>query len=154
MRYDYMCEACGFSFEASHHHTEKPILPCPKCGSKITHKVPCLCGIVVKDSRARTRAKDALHRDAEVRSDLAVSYGVENVTPLRGQTVNDVYKDIKSRGGFVREEMAKSAEESAAKTGVKRKEWKKVAARRVVPRRLEMERRKAAEDAKKRAIRL
>lgn len=89
-----------------------------------------------------------------MRRELKENYGVEKVTPLKGQTITDVYHTVKEQGSFIKEKMICSAEESARKTRAKQKEWKKKAVKRVTPRRMEMERRKAAEAAAKRSIRL
>jgi len=151
--YDYECDDCGRVFEARHGMNDKPELVCPSCASAKTRKIPSLCGIVVKDS-AQGKWNDRFRREGAMRRELKEDYGVEKVTPFKGQTINEVYRSVKEQGGFVKEEMIRSAEESSRKTMAKQKEWKKKAAKRVTPRRMEMERRKAADDAAKRAIRL
>lgn len=151
--YDYLCESCENSFEAFHSFKERPVLPCPKCGSKKTHKTPSLCGIVMGHSKRKAAMVDTLMKESDMREELAKTYGVEKVAPLKGQTFADVYRDVKSRGEFVREEMSKTMEENAKKQKKKQKEWNKAAGKRQNRMRLEMQKQRAKEAFKKRAIR-
>ena len=36
--YDYMCDSCGYTFEAQHKMTDDPVSSCPKCGKSV-HQV-------------------------------------------------------------------------------------------------------------------
>lgn len=36
--YDYMCDACGYTFEVQHKMAENPTIACPQCG-KTVHQV-------------------------------------------------------------------------------------------------------------------
>lgn len=151
--YDYVCDSCGRVFEARHGMNDKPELACPSCGRASTHKIPSLCSIVI-GSPARRKWNDRFRREGAMRAELKERYGVEKVVPLKGMSLADVYADVRSRGSYVRDEMDRSIHENRAKRAAKQKEWKQKAVRRATPRRMEMERRKAAEDAAKRAIRL
>lgn len=151
--YDYRCVLCESTFEVYHSMKDKPTVVCPSCHSKDTKKVPSLCGISIRrDSILMGKYKDAVTKKEEMKKELKESFGLHSVRPLGGNTMTDVYNDVKSRGGFVREEMAKSAEESAAKTKAKQKEWKRKAAKRAPARGQEIVRRKAAEAAAGRAM--
>jgi len=131
---------------------DKPVLTCPSCGSKDVHKKPSLCGIVVKSSVRTRKVFDDMRRESEMRADLKTNYGIEKVTPLAGHTFRDVYEDIKDRGSAVRDEMQTKAEQSAKQKKAKQREWAKKANKRATPRRIEMQRRKAADDYAKRKI--
>lgn len=36
--YDYMCDSCGYTFEAQHKMTDDPVRSCPSCGQSV-HQV-------------------------------------------------------------------------------------------------------------------
>lgn len=151
--YDYRCVSCESVFEVFHSMKDKPVVVCPSCRSRNTKKVPSLCGINIGHNSSQMRkAKDEFRKQGAMRMDLKENYGLHTVQPLAGRTFPEVYSDIKSRGDFVREEMARSAENEAAKKKAKQMEWKRKAAKRAPARGREMVRRQAAEAAAKRAI--
>jgi hypothetical protein len=131
---------------------EKPVLTCPSCSSKKVHKMPSLCGIVVKSSVRTQKVFDSMRRESEMRSDLKENFGIEKVAPFAGQSLRDVYEDIKNRGSAVKEEMQATTEQSAKKKKEKRREWTRKANKRATSRRIEMAKRKAAEESAKRRI--
>ena len=153
--YDYCCTSCDETFEIFHAMDDKPIVVCPSCKSKNTKKIPSACGFSIsKNTTMMRQAKDDFRKQGAMRMELREDYGLHTVSPLAGKTFGDVYTDVKSRGDFVKEEMAKSAENEAAKKKAKQKEWKAKAQKRAPARGREMERRQAAEAADKRAIRI
>lgn len=151
-RYDYFCDSCEFVFEVTHPMSEKPTLACPSCSSKRVHKMPSLCGIVVKSSARTQKIFDNVKREHEMRTDLKENFGVEKIAPLGGRSFRDVYEDIKGRGTAVKDEMQITAEQSAKKKKEKQREWTRKANKRATPRRIEMQRRRAADEAAKRRI--
>ena len=152
MRYDYCCDSCEFVFEVIHPMNDKPVLSCPSCGFNKTHKMPSLCGIVIKNSIRTQKVFDRMRKANDMRVDLKENFGIENVTPLAGDSFQNVYEDIKSRGAAVKEEMQATTETSAKKKKQKQREWARQANRRATPRRIEMQKRKAAEEYAKRRI--
>lgn len=151
--YDYRCVSCEDTFEVFHSIKDKPVVVCPSCGHKGAKKIPSLCGISIRQNTTLMRKyRDSVSKQNDMRKELRESYGLHTINPLGGNTISDVYRDVRSRGNFVREEMAKSAEESAAKTKAKQKEWKRKAAKRAPARGQEMVRRQASEAAAKRAM--
>jgi hypothetical protein len=131
--------------------SERPALSCPKCG-KPSRKVPSLFAMKKGSTVAGRMALDVMKKEREARASLSRDYGVEKIAPLRGQTISDVHRDVKSRGNFVREEMSRNGEETAKKNLAKRREWAVKANRRAAKRGREMQQRKAAENCAKRRI--
>ena len=131
---------------------DKPDVRCPKCSGP-ARKIPSACSFSVHGSSSiRSRIEDGAKKERDMRSELSRDYGVEKIAPLAGQRISDVYRDVKSRGDFVREEMKKSEEDRTKKALEKRREWTKKASKRATRKRLEADRRKAAEDYSKRKI--
>ena len=46
--YDYMCDACGYEFEAIQKITEKPLEGCPKCKKKSVRRLLCPSPFILK----------------------------------------------------------------------------------------------------------
>jgi len=147
--YDYRCVKCDKVFEVSHGMTESPEVKCPECGFESV-KVPSVCGIVVRGGASHMR--DSVIRQTDAKQDLIENYGVENVTPLGGQNFDSVYKDIKSQGTMVKDQMQEKMERNEAKKRVERREWARKAHKRVGARTRKAEEMKKKEAAKKRAI--
>lgn len=151
--YDYGCTKCENTFEVVHFMSEKPTVVCPVCGS-LSRKIPSLCSIARGNSLEQRKHNDRFRREGAMRLELKENFGLEKVKTIGNHTIGEVYADIKSRPECIKEAMAHRAAESALKTKLKQREWKKKAVKRATPRRIEMERRKAAEDFKKRSIRI
>jgi len=147
--YDYRCGKCEEEFEVSHGMNDEPNIKCPKCKSK-AKKMPSICGIVVHGGFSAMR--DSVVRRSEAKQDLLENYGVENVTPLGGETFDSVYKDIKDSGTKVNDKMQKDKEIKAAQSKAKRREWGKKANKRVGERTRTAAKKKAQEAATKRAV--
>jgi len=152
--YDYACKKCNAEFETFHTIADTTSQKCPNCGSVRTRKMVSACTFTVRNTGRRVRVMDGFKKEQDARADLAQNHGVENVTPLRGQSVLDVYNDVKGRGHSVRDQMQKEREVNAAKSLVKRREWARKANQRVEKRTMEAKERKAKEKAAKEAIRL
>ena len=84
--YDYNCKNCKLEFEAQHSMTETPVVICPRCRSKSTHKIPSLAGIVTRSSRnvAMDRAVDQVKRNVEMKETMRTELGIEKINPLGG----------------------------------------------------------------------
>ena len=149
--YDYRCDKCDGVFEVSHGMTETPDIKCPKCGTKAS-KMPSVCGIVVRGGASNMR--DSIVKQGDARQDLLENYGVENVTPLAGQNFDSVYKDIKSQGSMVKDQMQEKVATNEAKKRIERREWVKKANKRVGERTRKAQEKKKKEEAKKRAIKV
>jgi len=130
---------------------DMPYVVCPKCGSS-ARKIPSLCSISVKNSHQTWKVFDGLRQENDIKHDLKDRYGIESVRPLAGQTLREVYDDIRSRGSEARDMMQAKMEQSAKAKKAKQREWAIKASRRATQRRIEMQRRKAAEDSANRRI--
>jgi putative FmdB family regulatory protein len=154
--YDYNCKDCDLTFEVRHSMLETPIVICPKCQSRKTHKVPAAVGFITRSGRnvAMDRAKDQVKRNVDMKEDLRSNLGIEKIHPLRGATMNQIYQDSKTQASFIKERMAAQAEKRAKETSIKQKEWTKKALARTPQRAKERAAHKAAEAAAKRAIKV
>jgi putative FmdB family regulatory protein len=153
--YDYSCKACEAEFEIFHGISEKPKVSCPKCGSKDTFKMISVCSIAIHNTGRVRAATDRFKRESEQRADLRQNYGVEKITPLRrGATINDIYKEVKSQGTFVRDKMQLQKEIDEAKRKAKRREWQIKANKRAPAKYEKIKEERAKEAAAKRAIKI
>ena len=151
--YDYRCPECGFMDEVTHGMTEKPIYDCPDCDveMKRVFSVPHLGhGKTIEQKRFSDRSA----QESDMKQEMSEDYGVESFVPFGKNGVSDVYSDIKGNGSFVKERMQAESEVSEKKQKVKKREWMKQALKRAPKRSREKKERKAAEDAKNRAVRL
>ena len=82
--YDYVCDACGHSFEEFQMMSAKPLRKCPECGkSKLRRLIGTGAGVIFKgsgfyetDYRSDTYQKDAkADKPAEAKSDAGKSNG-------------------------------------------------------------------------------
>ena len=80
--------------------------------------------------------------------------GIEKITPLRGSNMKQIYDDAKAQSAFIKESMAAQTEQRAKETRAKSKEWTRKALMRTPQRAKIKADYKAAEQAKKRAIRI
>ena len=151
-RYDYECTACGVTFEALHSMTEKPTVVCPECGCERTRRVYSSFNMSVRNTSVRQQLVDGQKRSVERKQDLIENYGVENVAPVGGASESSVYQDIKAQGDFVRDKMQAQRELNEKKQKQKHRDWTAKARPRADKRGREMKERKAADEAKKRAI--
>lgn len=154
--YDYNCKGCDLTFEIRHSMLETPIVICPRCKSRSTHKVPPLVGMVVKSGRnvAMDRATDQVKRNVEMKAVLRSDLGIEKINPLRRSTMKEVFDDAMAQKSQIKDSMAAQAERREAERVKKSREWTKGALQRTPQRAKERAVRKAAEAASKRAIRL
>ena len=151
--YDYGCSKCNHEFEVSHGMNDKPRIRCPECGSA-AKKLVMGCGFIVRNSGAIHAAKERAKAETDMRSDLNQNYGVEQVSPVGGNSFSDVYKDVKQQGSLVRDQMQQKREENAKATKAKQKAWLEKAHKRA-PRKAKIrDEMRAKEDAAKRSIRL
>ena len=150
-RYDYACSKCGHEFEITHSMTEAPVVPCEDCNGP-TKKMISACGIVIRSSGARRRVTDHMRRANDSRQDLSENFGVENITPVGGSTLPEVYNDVKSRGSEVREKMQRKKEETENARVRKARDWKKTAEKRAPDRTKILLDKRAQERAAKRKI--
>lgn len=151
--YDYCCTACDHEFEVSHGMNDAPRTMCPECGSP-AKKLISACGLIVKNTGAIRAAQERHKSEREMREDLRQNYGVEKISPIGGNTVTDVYRDVKQQGTFVRDKMQLKREQNAAQTKAKQREWARKANRRVAKKTIMAQEKRAEEAAAKRAIRL
>ena len=151
--YDYGCTKCGHEFEVSHGMNEKPRIKCPECGSS-TKKLISACGFSIHNTRAKNVAQDRFKSETEKRADLRLNYGVEAVSPQPGFTFDDAYRDAKSTGSLVKDQIQQKREENEAKTREKRRKWAVGANKRAPKKSKIMKEKRAEADAAKRAIRL
>jgi putative FmdB family regulatory protein len=153
--YDYCCSKCDLTFEVCHPMVETPIVICPKCKSKSTHKVPSLIGLNLRSGRkiSMDRAHDQVKKNIEMQQELK-QMGIEKVSPLGNSTMTDIYRDVQMQKSQIKETMAFQAAERDKATKNKQKEWTKKALLRTPRRAKEKQEKRAGEAAKKRAIRL
>lgn len=154
--YDYHCKDCDLTFEVRHSMLEKPIVICPKCKSRDTHKIPTSVGFITRSGRntAMDRATDQVKRNIEMKEDLRRNLGIEKIHPMQGATMKQIYQDSKAQASYIKETMAAQAEKREKESSAKRKEWTKKALARTPQRAKERAEHKAAEAAAKRAIRI
>ena len=154
--YDYNCKKCKLEFEIQHSMMEKPIVICPRCKSRETHKIPSLAGIVTRSSRnvAMDRAVDQVKRNVDMKETMRTELGIEKINPLGGSSMRQVYQDAMAQKSQIKEQMSAQAEARKVESDKKRREWTKAALKRTPRRAKERDEHKAREAAAKRAIRL
>ena len=151
--YDYGCTKCNHEFEVSHGMTEKPRIKCPECGSS-AKKLITGCGFIIHNTGAMNAARERAKSEAAMRADLRDNYGVEQISPVGGNSIADVHKDVRQQGSLVRDQMQQKREENERKTKAKQRDWA-VKARKRAPMKAKIrDEKKAEEAAAKRAIRL
>lgn len=151
--YDYKCGNCGHIVEEFHGMNESPSIECDECSvvmTKVPNMVHASCGEGQHDNSPAGKAS----REKDMRKELKEEFGVHDFTPLNGASTEDVYKDAKQQGGFVKEKMAASAEAENKKVRRKQQEWKRKAEKRAPQRAQEKKEQRAKEDQEKRKIRL
>lgn len=151
--YSYLCKNCKHEQDVFHSMNEKPEINCPDCNGLMT-KAPCMFSIGHGESRLQRLQKDKVKRHSEMKEELYRDYGVEKIEPVQQRSFDDIYRDVKSSGGLVKEKFAATSEMNAKKTKEKQREWKRKAATRVEKRTQEMLERKKAQAASDRAVRL
>ncbi len=151
--YDYSCRECDFVFEIRHGINEKPNIVCPRCGSSKTFKMVSSIGIIVRSNRAKSFVMDEVKRETDKREELR-GMGIENVVPMAGVTLDQVYGEIKRQGSAVKEKMQAGREENENKRIKRSREWRKKALRITTERAKIRQEKQAQEDYIKRSIRL
>jgi len=152
--YDYVCKECGGEHEETHGMTASPEVKCHKCGSSNTVKAIRACGVITRNSGARSRLADAQKKEASQRQDLSENYGVENITPVGGNSFATAYNDVKTQGSKVRDEMQARRAVNATSVKKKQREWGVKSRARVEERTRVANDKKAEAAQKKRAIKL
>ena len=112
--YDYRCKECGTTVSAIRGMNEKPDTVCPGCGGVLS-RVYTAFQVSVKRFTPKPGAVDQIKKQMDMRDELREDHMVHGVTPLQGQSLDSVYKDIVSSGSKVREQMEKTREENLAK---------------------------------------
>ena len=151
--YDYGCNKCNLEFEVSHSMNEKPRIKCPECGS-VAKKLITGCGFIVHNTSAIRAARERAKSEQAIRADLRDNYGVEKISPVRGNTLADVHKDVRQQGTLVRDQMQQQRELNAQKTKAKQRAWAVGANKRAPKKAAIRDKKRAEEAAAKRAIRL
>jgi len=151
--YDYACKKCDCVFEIMHSFKDKPKPACPKCNSTNTQKVVSACGIIIHSTRAKTFVLDAVKQESDKRAALK-QMGIENIKPMAGVTLDQVYAEIDKNKTAVREQMCAQKEKDNAARKIKQREWLRKAVKRTPERAKIRKEMQAKEEAAKRAIRL
>jgi hypothetical protein len=107
-----------------------------------------------RETIARNVIQDNVSREADMRQELKEDYGVHKISPLRGASINDVYRDVKGSGGYVQDQMARRKAQQDAKRLEKQRNWRVGAEKRADKRGREAVERRQKEAAEKRAIRI
>lgn len=149
--YEYRCAKCCVVHEFSHSINEAPIFQCPDCGRAMS-KMISRCNFSVHDTAARNRTTERIRKEHDMVTEMRDDFGIEKFTPLKGNTTETVYRDVKAAPGLVREKMAAEKEKNERKTKAKQREWAIKANRRVAERTAFANEKKAEEAAAKRAI--
>lgn len=96
--YEYACEKCELSVEIQHSMLDKPEIKCEKCG-----------GICKKQITSFYLGLGSNPGVSEMKKDLSLNYGIEQVQMLDGSFEN-LYHGIKKDGARVKEEMKQNKE--------------------------------------------
>jgi hypothetical protein len=131
---------------------DSPVITC-SCGESMS-KLIRACNFSIGGGLAKERVLDQMKKEGDIRADLKVHHGIENFTPLGGNTIEDVYRDVKGNGSMVKDQFAEEKYRNEKKKNEKVKDWKQKAQKRASKRREEMRVRKESEAAQKRAISL
>jgi predicted nucleic acid-binding Zn ribbon protein len=148
-KYDYRCAICLATREVEHGMSESPLVEC--CG-KPMKKIISRCNVIIRNSFALRSFQDSTNREKDMRAELKENYGVHNFTPLGGVKTEEVLRDARGSGTYIKDQMALERQKNEERRRAKLKEWTPKAQKRANKRREEMRERKAAEAAEKRKI--
>jgi putative FmdB family regulatory protein len=118
--YDYKCKKCGESISIVKGINEKFESACPDCGGEL-NRVYTSFYFSIQKFAPKSAKIDSIKKNLDMREELKEKHMVHGVTPLRGQTVADVYREINKSGGKVREEMQRSSEQGLARARAENK---------------------------------
>ena len=122
--YDYRCPRCSTVQDIFHSMKESPQVVCDTCHipmKRVYHPV----SFTVRNTKARQSISSRFIRESEMRKELASDYGIEKVVPLDGQSVSDVYNEIKANSGKVKDRMQLEDARRKAKDLKHGREWRK-----------------------------
>lgn len=143
--YDYKCDSCGKVKEVFHSISESPRVGCA-CGKAMRKAVS---GFYLGGATLSAKDRSCV---ADMQSDMRENYGVEKFSPVGGASVSDIYRDVKSQGSLVRDQMQAKKEINERKQREKIREWKKGALARTPQRAKEKIERRKREEAQKRRV--
>ena len=118
--YDYDCTKCNERVSITKGMNEKFDAVCPDCGGSLK-RVYSSISFSIQKFVPKSSKVDAIKKNLDMREELKEKHMVHGVTPLQGQTVADVYREINKSGGKIREEMQKSSEEGLARARAENK---------------------------------
>jgi putative FmdB family regulatory protein len=153
--YDYRCNSCQNLFEIHHGMNDSPLVKCPKCNSESV-RVPHVVGFSTHSIKTESmkKAVSQVQRNLEMKETLKREVGIEKIKPIGNQSMEQIYRDTMAQKSQIKEEMMASREKSEKVTKEKQKEWMKKALERTPQRSRERAEHKAADAAKKRAIKI
>ena len=122
--YEYSCPHCGIEVEIFHSITELHMEHgCPSCGDYMK-RLPVAVSLIGGKTLEQMKRAEIGKKRSDTKNNLIDKYDVHEVTPLRkGQTFDDVVKEIKDGGSFVKDQMQETRAKSQEKTAKKQKEW-------------------------------
>jgi len=148
---DYECEDCAWRFEFLQKKKEKP-RECPACGHKNPKQLVSGFAMAVRHNTTASKFRDEMKKGEEIKQELKEDHGIEGISPMGGNTLQDVHDDVKAQGSFVKDKMQETQEKNEKKRREKRREWMKKALKRSPERRITGNEKRAEEAAKKRKI--
>ncbi len=152
-RYDFRCAKCGTVSEVNRPMCDCSAVACRKCGAPM-RRVYSVPNFTHGNTLVANTIGDRMQRDADITADLRVNHGIEKIVPVAAQSMDDVYRDVKASGGYVKERMAAEKEIADRKRRLKQREWMKKAMKRAPRRTQDMLNRKKAEASRDRAVRV
>lgn len=151
--YDFSCPGCGTLIEVCRSMSSNDPVVCSGCGEQMK-RVYGVPNFKIGKTIVGMKAKEIVYRDSSLRSELKESQGVEKIFPAGMRGMDEIYRDVKASGTYVRDRMQQEKEVSDKKRRLKQKDWMGKAMKRAPARSKEMVERKAAQAAKDRSISL
>jgi len=121
--YEYRCRGCGVVAEILHGMSEVPQLHCT-CGSDDIVRKISLCSVISHQTLDSARKQETSKRHDDMKADLWENYGVSGVKPLPNierKGYDQIYQDVKTGGGQIKEKMQATREVNLAKMEKKNK---------------------------------
>lgn len=143
--YEYECKKCGAITIELHNYNEHPKIVCEQCNSTDLVKIVSNYSVKIGKTIESEKKKDLNKKNEYIKKDLKENYGIEKINPIRKTTLQQIYKDVKSAGNSIQENMQMQREHNQKKTKEKQREWMKGALKRT-PRRAKERREKRAEE--------
>lgn len=151
--YDYKCPSCETVQEVFHSMSSTPDVLCDKCNLSMKRVYyPTTFSLPATKERQVISAR--LKQEGEQRHELLENYGIAKVVPLDGQSVGDVYKEVKTNSGQVKEKMKREDEKRIKKEAIRARESKRLAIKNSEKMWVKQQEEKAKKAAKARAIKL